>query len=73
MNIEVALILPHGWRAKPSKLSIEAPPKARISRRFRLYAGRHETKPTPRLAIAADVIADGKHLGQIAEAVVNVA
>ena len=73
MNIEIALVLPHGWRAKPSRLSIEALPKARISRRFRLYAGRRETKSSPRLAIAADVIANGKHLGQIAEAVVNVA
>jgi glyoxylase-like metal-dependent hydrolase (beta-lactamase superfamily II) len=73
MKIEVALVLPHGWRAEPGKLNIEVPSKARISRPFRLFAGRRDAKSSPRLAIAADVLAGGKHLGQIAEAVVNIA
>ena len=73
MKIEVTLVLPDGWRAEPSTLSIEAPPKERISRPFRLFTGRRDAKSNPRLAIAADVMAEGKHLGQIAEAVVNIA
>jgi hypothetical protein len=72
MKIEVAFVLPDGWRAEPGKLSMEAPAKARIARPFRLFAGQRDAKSSPRLAIAADVMAEGKHLGQIAEAVVNI-
>jgi hypothetical protein len=71
MKIEVALVVPDGWRTEPGKLSIEAPPKARVSRPFPPFAGGRDAKSSPRLAIAADVIVEGKYLGQIAEAIVN--
>jgi len=72
MRIEVVLVLPEGWRAEPAKLSLEAPAKGRASSQFRLIPGRRDPKASPRLAIAADVLAEGKHLGQIAEAIVNI-
>lgn len=72
MKIEVALVLPAGWRTEPEVLHFEAPTRGHVSRSFRLFTTRDEAKRTPRLAIAADVIADGKHLGQITEAIVNI-
>ncbi len=73
MKIEVTLVLPAGWRAEPARLSLEAPAKGRASAPFRLVTARSGPASSPRLAIAADVSADGKHLGQIAEAIVNLA
>ena len=71
MKMEIALVLPSGWRAEPEVLRFEAPPKGRASCPFRLFTTRGVSPLTPRLAITADVTADGKHLGQITEAVVN--
>jgi len=71
MRMEVVLVLPSGWRTEPEVLRFEAPPKGTVSCPFRLYTARGGAVLTPRLAITAEVTADGKHLGQIAEAVVN--
>lgn len=73
MTIEVMLVLPPGWRTDPELLRFEAPPQGNASCAFRLLTTRGELKPGTRFAIAADVMADGKHLGQITEAVVNIA
>jgi glyoxylase-like metal-dependent hydrolase (beta-lactamase superfamily II) len=72
MKIEVALVLPGGWSAEPGVLNFEAPPQGRVSRPFRLTPAR-DVNSGARLAIAVDVKAGGKHLGQIAEAIVNIA
>lgn len=72
MRMGVAFVLPAGWRTEPELLHFEAPARGTASRQFRLFAARGGVKSAPRLAIAADVTADGKHLGQIAEAVVNI-
>jgi hypothetical protein len=71
MKMEVALVLPSGWRTEPEVLRFEVPPKGRVSCPFRLFTTRDGPALTPRLAITADVTADGKRLGQITEAVVN--
>jgi glyoxylase-like metal-dependent hydrolase (beta-lactamase superfamily II) len=71
MKIEVAPVLPYGWRSEPEVLRFEAPPKGTVSCPFRLFTTRGGSVSAPRLAITADVTADGKRLGQIAEAVVN--
>lgn len=71
MQVEVSFALPPGWRAEPARIRLEAPAKGTAAERFRLLSGRRLPGLSPRLAIAADVTADGKHLGQIAEAVVN--
>jgi glyoxylase-like metal-dependent hydrolase (beta-lactamase superfamily II) len=72
MKMEVVLVLPPGWRTDPEVLRFEAPPKGKASGVFRLLPTGEELKPGTRLAIAADVMADGRHLGQITEAVVNI-
>jgi glyoxylase-like metal-dependent hydrolase (beta-lactamase superfamily II) len=72
IELQVALSLPAGWECDPRivKLGIaaretgKAPVSVTIPRDWR---GTH-----PRIAIAADVLADGKYLGQIAEAVIDV-
>lgn len=71
VRLQVSFALPPGWRAEPQTVRLEAPPKGNAAARFRLLTSRRLPGSSPRFAIAADVIADGKHLGQIAEAVVN--
>jgi len=71
MKLEVEPVLPPGWRSEPRILRFEAPPKGTATCPFRIYIARRGRLASPRLAITAEVTVDGKHLGQIAEAVVN--
>ena len=71
MKMQVEFVLPAGWRSVPEVLRFEAPPKGHASCPFRLFTSRRTPSMAPRLAITAEVTADGKHLGQIAEALVN--
>ena len=73
MKLEVALVLPDGWSATPDVLRIEAPPRGHARAEFVLRTARELPHGQPRVAIAADVVADGKYLGQITEAVVDLA
>lgn len=70
MKVEVTLAIPEGWRSDPAVIRLEVSPRATGKQVFRLTA---MTARTPRLAIAADVTVNGKHLGQITEAIVNLA
>ncbi len=72
IRLEIALVLPAGWRSDPQSVVLSIPPggagKAPVSITIpRDWRGAHS-----RVAIAADVMADGKYLGQIAEAVIDV-
>jgi glyoxylase-like metal-dependent hydrolase (beta-lactamase superfamily II) len=71
MKIEIALVAPAEWRIEPESLAFEIPPDSRASRAFELTIPRDWSAPSPRFAIAADVISDGRYLGQITEAVVE--
>jgi glyoxylase-like metal-dependent hydrolase (beta-lactamase superfamily II) len=73
MKVEVALIAPAEWRIEPDVLTFEAPGNGKASRAFEIAVPRDWTAPSPRFAIAADVVAGGKYLGQITEAVVEMA
>ena len=53
-------------------MKIEAPARGKASGSVRITVPRGWAAPAPRLAIAADVMRDGKYLGQITEAVVEV-
>jgi glyoxylase-like metal-dependent hydrolase (beta-lactamase superfamily II) len=70
-KIEVALVLPDGWTSDPDVLRIEAPPRSHASGAFQIRTSRDRPGGLPRVAIAADVMADGRYLGQITEAVVD--
>jgi glyoxylase-like metal-dependent hydrolase (beta-lactamase superfamily II) len=71
MRVEARLVLPPGWRAgsQPLTLSIGAGADAQIDTTFTVPGNWSGTMP--RVAIALDVVVNGKHVGQIAEAVVD--
>ncbi len=71
VKMEVALVLPEGWTATPEVLRFEAPARGHARQSFELRTGRERPRGLPRVAIAADVMCDGKYLGQITEAVVD--
>ncbi len=72
MHIQGALVLPGGWRSTPSPISLTAGPKSSAKTEATITIPANWTNPLSRVAIALDVLADGKYLGQIAEAVVDV-
>jgi glyoxylase-like metal-dependent hydrolase (beta-lactamase superfamily II) len=72
MKVEVALVAPSEWVIEPEMVKFEVPANAKGSRPFHITVPKDWSAPAPRFAIAADVMADGKYLGQITEAVVEV-
>ncbi len=69
--MEASLITPAGWTVEPQIARLEVPAKGKASTKVAIsipagWSGRYE-----RVAIAADVMADGKYVGQVAEAVVD--
>ncbi|MBI4873434.1 MAG: MBL fold metallo-hydrolase [Acidobacteria bacterium] len=72
LEIEVTLVAPPEWSIQPGVVKFEAGPGAAAHRAVRIAIPRSWVPRAPRLAIAADVVAGGKHLGQITEAVVDI-
>lgn len=72
MKMEVALVAPPEWRIEPDVVKFEVPANSTASRPSSISIPKIWTPRSPRLAIAADVMADGKYLGEITEAVVDV-
>ncbi len=72
MKLEAGLIAPGEWRIEPEILTIEAPARAAVKGVFTIRIPRDWQARSPRLALAADVVCDGKYLGQITEAVVDI-
>jgi len=72
MKMEVALVAPAEWKVEPDVLKFEVPANGKAAQPFSLTLPKDWVAPAPRLAIAADVMADGKYLGQITEAVVDI-
>jgi hypothetical protein len=70
--VAACAVLPPGWRTEPGtiKLAVEAGQTGSAKFRVSVPKGWHPTQP--RLAIAADVKVNGRYLGQIAEAVIDV-
>jgi len=71
MNMEIALVTPAEWALEPELLKFQAAPRSITTRSVRFTIPQDWTPPGPRFAIAADVMRDGKYLGQITEAVVE--
>jgi glyoxylase-like metal-dependent hydrolase (beta-lactamase superfamily II) len=71
LKAEVALVAPAEWRVTPDVLSVDVPARGKASRAFEITIPKDWSAPAPRFAIAADVRANGKYLGQITEAVVE--
>jgi glyoxylase-like metal-dependent hydrolase (beta-lactamase superfamily II) len=68
---EVRLVLPKGWVATPAVGHLDIAPQQRGQTGFRVQIPNSYTFPYPRIAIAADVIFNNRHLGQITEATVE--
>ncbi len=73
MKMEVAPITPQQWRLEPEVLKFEVPANGHAKQQFHITIPSGWEPPSPRFAIAADVVRDGKYLGQITEAVVELA
>ena len=77
MNVEMMLVLPKGWRSSPARVKVRALPGETAKANVVVTVPASWRAPasgvsSSRVAIAADVMMDGKYLGQIAEAVVDV-
>ncbi|MBI4166692.1 MAG: MBL fold metallo-hydrolase [Acidobacteria bacterium] len=72
MQMEAALVLPAGWKATPEVASFTIPASADTSAGFSLAIPTNWDRAKPRVALAADIMADGRYLGQIAEGVADV-
>jgi len=71
MAIEVALVAPSEWRIEPDVLKFEVPANGKAARPVTVTIPKGWAAPGPRFAIAADVVSDGRYLGEITEAVVE--
>lgn len=72
MVIDGALVLPDGWRSQPARARVSVPAKSLGKSVFQVTVPAGWVAPMPRVAIAADIMADAEYLGQITEAVVDV-
>jgi hypothetical protein len=72
MHLEATLVLPAGWKSSPERVDLTISPAQDSSAGFSVTIPENWDRGKPRVAVAADVRADGKYLGQIAEGVVNI-
>jgi glyoxylase-like metal-dependent hydrolase (beta-lactamase superfamily II) len=72
MHLQAALVLPAGWKAAPPILALTIPAQGNASGGFSVTVPESWDRAQPRVALAADVMADGQYLGQITEAVADV-
>ncbi|MBZ5543263.1 MAG: MBL fold metallo-hydrolase [Acidobacteriia bacterium] len=72
MQMEAALVLPAGWGASPEVAELSVPASGDSSAGFTLTVPQDWDRAMPRVALAADIMADGQYLGEIAEGVVDV-
>ena len=67
----IRLVLPAGWSCEPQVGHVAVGPRERGETVFRVGVPSGYRFPYPRVAIAADVVFNGRHLGQVAEAVIE--
>jgi glyoxylase-like metal-dependent hydrolase (beta-lactamase superfamily II) len=72
MTIEAGLVAPGEWAVEPDVVKLEVPSRSQSAQAFRIRIPGDWRPASPRIAIAADVVSDGRYLGQITEAVVEV-
>jgi hypothetical protein len=71
MNLEASLIAPSEWRVEPDIAKLKVPGRGEAKTAVNIAVPRDWASPSPRFAIACDVMRDGRYLGQITEAVVE--
>jgi glyoxylase-like metal-dependent hydrolase (beta-lactamase superfamily II) len=72
MRLQAALVLPAGWKASPELLELTVSPRGDASGGFSVAIPENWDRGRPRVALAADIMADGQYLGQIAEGVADI-
>ena len=72
MRLQAALVLPAGWKASPELLELTVSPGGDASGGFSVAIPENWDRGRPRVALAADIMADGQYLGQIAEGVADI-
>ncbi len=72
MHVEAALVLPEGWKSVPGTVTFAAEPGTDGNGRFVVTIPENWDRTKTRVALAADLLVDGKYLGEIAEAVADV-
>ena len=70
--MEVFLVAPGEWHIEPEILHFDAAAGTKVSQAFNIHIPRDWQPSSPRFAVAADVMCNGKYLGQITEAVVDI-
>ncbi len=73
MKIEAALVAPSEWRIEPDVVRLQVPARSTAAGRLTVTIPRGWSPPAPRLALAADVVRDGRYFGQVTEAVADIA
>jgi len=71
MKLDLALVAPAEWKITPETCTLQLAAGSRGKCTVTLSIPRDWTAPGPRFAIAADVMRNGKYLGQLTEAVVE--
>lgn len=72
IQLQIALSLPPGWQCDPALVNVDVAARQAAKTSISITIPLDWRSSHPRLAIAADVLADGTYLGQIAEAVIEV-
>ncbi len=72
MKLEIALAAPYDWRIAPETATLKIPANSQASTNESIAIPRDWTPPAPRFAIAAEVLRDGRYIGQITEAVIEI-
>jgi glyoxylase-like metal-dependent hydrolase (beta-lactamase superfamily II) len=72
LRLEAALVVPAEWKASPELLELTVSPGGDTSGKFSVAIPENWDRGKPRVALAADIRADGQYLGQIAEGVADV-
>jgi hypothetical protein len=71
MTLDAVLVVPPEWRVTPEVAKLKVPAGSTATAKLEVNIPRGWQAPGPRFAIAADVMRNGKYLGQITEAVVE--
>ncbi len=71
MKVEISLVAPAEWAIAPEVLTVEVAARGTASVPVDVTVPKGWQAPGPRFAIAADVVRDGRYLGQITEAVIE--
>lgn len=73
MELEAALLAPAGWKIAPEMVKLTVPANGEGREGFAVTVPPGwDVAARPRVAVSADVMADGRYLGEIAEGVVDV-